>query len=99
MVLIRPFQTSSTSLLKRIGNPGRDVLKSYADIDLLSAFFIPVSKQLLPVCAVPISQLLCKCIRVSCDFAYQGPLVEKHATLKSWEWPGDRLCLSATKDG
>ena len=67
LVLIQPFQTSSTSLLKSIGNPGRHVLKSYADIDLLSAFFVSVSKQLLPVCAVPVSQLLCKCVRVSCS--------------------------------
>ena len=67
LALLQPFQMSSDSLLKSIGNPCRDVLKSYAGIDLLSAFFIPVSKQLLPVCAVPVSQILCKCVRVCCS--------------------------------
>ena len=66
LTLLQPFQTSPNSLLKSIGNPCRDILKSYADIDLLSAFFVPVSKQLLPVCAVPVSQIVCKCVQVCC---------------------------------
>ena len=67
LALIQPFQISTTSLMKSMGSPCRDVLKSYADIDLLSAFFTPVSKQLLPVYAVPVSQILSKCIRVCCS--------------------------------
>ena len=65
VALIKPFPKVSTSLLKSIGNPGRDVLKSYAEIDVLSSFFVPVKRQLLPVCAVPLSQLVCKCVRIS----------------------------------
>ena len=67
LALVQPFQVSPTSLLQSIGNPCRDVLQDYADMDLLSAFFTPVSKQLLPVCAVPVSQIHCKCIRVCCS--------------------------------
>ena len=39
LAIIRPFQTS-TSLLKSIGNLGREVLKYFADIDLLGALFV-----------------------------------------------------------
>ena len=67
LILVRPFEISSTSLLKSIGNSGRDILNSYADIDLLSAFFVSVSKQLLCVSAVPVSQIVCKCVRVCCN--------------------------------
>ena len=68
VVLIRPFDASSTSLLKSIGNSGRDILNNtYANIDLLSAFFIAVSKELLHVTAVPVSQIVCKCVRVCCN--------------------------------
>ena len=55
VVLIRYFDASSTSLLKSIGNSGRDILNTYANIDLLSAFFIFVSKELLHVTAVSVS--------------------------------------------
>ena len=67
IALIKPFQKAPTSLLKSIGNPGRDILKSYIEIDLLSTFFVPVTKRFLPVLAVPLSQLLCKCVRVCCN--------------------------------
>ncbi len=67
LILVRPFEISSTSLLKSIGNSGRDILNSYADIDLLSAFIVSVSKQLLCVSAVPVSQIVCKCVRVCCN--------------------------------
>ena len=66
LVLIRPFNVSTASLLNSIGNPGRENLKTFAEIDLLSAFFSPISKQLLPVCAIPISKIVCKCVRVQC---------------------------------
>ena len=41
LALLQPFQMSPNSLLKSIGNPCRDILKSYADIDLLSASLCP----------------------------------------------------------
>ena len=40
LALVQPFQVSPTSRLKSTGNPCRDVLQDYADIDL-SAFVTP----------------------------------------------------------
>ena len=60
------FPSAVSSGINAIGNPCRDILKSYADIDLLSAFFVPVSNQLLPVGDVPVSQIVCKCVQVCC---------------------------------
>jgi hypothetical protein len=65
--LITPFKIADMSLLKRLGNPNRNILQSYAEADLLNAFVIPVEKNLLPLCAIPISDLLCKCVYVTCS--------------------------------
>lgn len=67
VALITPFKTADISLLKRLGISNRSVLQSYAEADLLSAFIIPVEKNVLPLCAVPLSDLLCKCIYVTCS--------------------------------
>lgn len=60
LALINPFDVSG-SLLKAVGNPGREILRNFSDVDLLSVFIIPVKKQVLPLCAVPVTSLLCKC--------------------------------------
>ena len=51
-------------MLKSAGNPGRDRLKEYAKLDLLSTSFVEVD-ELLQVCAIPIASLLSKCVFVS----------------------------------
>jgi hypothetical protein len=65
IVLLKPYKRTASSLLRTAGNPGRECLKEYAKHDLLGAFVVKVS-DLLPVCAVPISSLLCKCAHISC---------------------------------
>ena len=65
-MLVKPYQKTLSSLMRCIGNPGRENLKTFADIHLLSAFIVQVKKELLPVCAVPIMNLLCKCVQVNC---------------------------------
>lgn len=65
IVLVKPYKRTASSLLKTSGNPCRNRLREYAKHDLLEAFFVEVS-DLLPVCAIPISSILCKCVRVSC---------------------------------
>ena len=65
IALIQPFQLTKQSILHTSGTPGRDILSQYAEIDLLSSFIFQVSKQLLPVIAVPISDITCKCIKIS----------------------------------
>lgn len=66
IALIEPFQLTKQSILHTSGTPGRDILSRYAEIDLLSSFNFQVPKQLLPIIAVPISDITCKCIRISC---------------------------------
>lgn len=61
---IKPFNTAARSLLARIGNPNRPILQIYADANLLGNFIIPVEKDLLPLCLVPIPNLICKCVLV-----------------------------------
>lgn len=39
----------------------------YADVDLISSFIIQASKDLLPIIAVPISDIVNKCIKVSVE--------------------------------
>ena len=65
IALISPFQLTDGSILSTSGNPGRETLRQYAEIDLLSSFVIQVTKQLLPLIAVPITDVLDKCIKVS----------------------------------
>ena len=56
---------TNTSILNTSGNSGRDILSQYTDVDLLIKFIIEVMKQLLPLVAVPISDILNKCVKVS----------------------------------
>lgn len=65
VVLIKPFHLTNKSILSTSGNPGRDILSQYAEVDLLSSFVIQVKKQLLPLVAVPIADILYKCVKVS----------------------------------
>ena len=55
VALINPFQLTNRSILNTSGNPGRETLCQYAEIDLLSSFTIQVTKQLLPHSAIPIT--------------------------------------------
>ena len=65
IALIKPFQCTHQSILHTSGNSGRDILSQCAEIDLLSSFIFQVSKQLLPIIAVPISDITCKCVKIS----------------------------------
>ena len=65
VVLIKPFDMTNKSILSTSGNPGREILSEYAKVDLLSSFVSQVKRQLLPLVAVPISDILSKCIKVS----------------------------------
>lgn len=68
LILIKPFNKTSSSLLKRAGNPCRELLKDYVETDLLEAFIVEVAtNELLDVCAVSTSSLLSKCIKISCS--------------------------------
>ena len=66
IALIEPFQLIKQSILHTSGTPGRDTLSQYAEIDLLSSFIFQVSKQFIPVIAIPISGITCKFIKISC---------------------------------
>ena len=66
MVILTPFEQHS-SLLKSVGDPGRDILRQYADTDLLGVFIFSVKKDTLSMCIVPVTKLLCKCAMVSCS--------------------------------
>lgn len=65
MVLIKPFEITGAYILDRIGNPCRENLRQYAKTDIISCFIIKVNNELLPVCAIPIANLLSKCVCVS----------------------------------
>jgi len=65
IALLKPFKVTRTSLLKESGNPCREKLQRYAQTDLLSVFFIPVQKTSLPLIAVPISNLVSKCVLIN----------------------------------
>ena len=64
ILLIKPFKKTRSSLLQTIGNPCRDRLRCYLEIDLLSTFIVQVNSELLPICAVSISDLVSKCVFV-----------------------------------
>ena len=66
VAIIKPFKKTGSTLLKSIGDPGRELLTNYAEIDLLSTFFVQVmSRSYLPLCAIPVCDILCKCIIIS----------------------------------
>ena len=56
---------TNKSILSTSGSPDRDILSQYAEVDLLSSFVVLVEKQLLPLVALPISDILNKCIKVN----------------------------------
>ena len=72
LVVIKPYKKTNSSVLK--GDPCRERLREYEKHDLLSAFFIEVSG-LLPVCAIPICSLFCKCVQVSCKSSPQSYII------------------------
>ena len=47
IVFVRPFNVIQSSILKRSGNAGRDNLKAIAEVDIVSAFVVEVSKEML----------------------------------------------------
>ncbi len=65
LALITPFNKADKTLLQSIGRPGRETLEDHCEIDSLSAFIVQVSKTPSSLCAVPITNLLVKCIRVT----------------------------------
>ncbi len=58
------FMSTQSSILTRTGNPGRDRLRKYANSESIS-FIVEVLNELLPVCAVALSDLKSKCVLVS----------------------------------
>ena len=64
-MLIKPYKRSGSSLLRTAGDPCRDRLREYAKYDMLDEFFVEVTRDFLPVIAVPICDLLGKCVLVS----------------------------------
>jgi hypothetical protein len=75
LALITPFKQTSSSLLGRAGNPCRENLQTYAEVDLLGAFIVEVNNDLLPPSAIPISSLLSKCVKVSCKDSLHSYIV------------------------
>ena len=65
IALISPFQLTNRSILNTSGNPGREILCQYAEVDLLSSFVIQVAKQSLHLIAVPTTDILDECVKVS----------------------------------
>ncbi len=65
LAFIKPFMPTQSSILTRTGNPGRDRLRKYANSEIISCFIVEVFNELLPVCAVALSDLKSKCVLVS----------------------------------
>lgn len=74
IVLLNPYKRTGSSLLRSAGDPCRERLREYVKHDLLGAFIVEVGN-LLPVCAVPISSLLCKCVHISCHNSSKGYII------------------------
>ena len=64
-VILKPFKTTGLSILARFGDPNRERLTEYSKNYLISSFIVEVCNQLLPVCAIPISDLVSKCVHIS----------------------------------
>ena len=47
-----------------MGSSCRQSLEKYAEMDLLGSFIVKVHNELLPICAIPISNLSGKCVRI-----------------------------------
>ena len=54
---------TNKSILSTSVNPGR--YSQYAEVDLLSSFNVQLEKQLLPLVAIPISDILNKCVKMN----------------------------------
>ena len=61
LVVLKQLRVTESSLLKRFGLPGRDVLQQYAEVDLLSSFIHEVSQPSNTI-AIPIEQLKGLCV-------------------------------------
>ena len=71
IAIIKPYVPTASSLLGSLGNSGRRVLQTYAEVDILSSFFIQVKKELSDdILAVPIAKLASKCVKVSSHESY-----------------------------
>ena len=69
--------------LKRSGNNGSENLNAFGEVDIVSAFVVEVSKKMLDISVIKISDMLCKCIRVFCknsshDYVVQPNNFEHH---------------------
>ena len=68
VAIIMPFKRTESTLLKSIGDPGRELLSNYAEMDLLSNFFVQVMpSSSLSLCAIPVCNIVCKCVRITHD--------------------------------
>ena len=65
IALIKRFKCTHQSILFTSGSPGREILSQYAEIDRLGSFIFLVSKKLLPIVAVQISDIIGKCVKVT----------------------------------
>ncbi len=84
VAIVHEFTKSSSSLLQRAGNPGRQILKDYAEVDLLDSFVHEVKKYTKPaVVAVPLEDLGGVCVHVvipntNYDYVVQQPNCFEH---------------------
>jgi len=60
-LVLKQLCVTESSLLKRFGLPGQDVLQQYAKVDLLSSFIHKVSQPSTTI-AIPIKQLKGLCV-------------------------------------
>ena len=65
IALIKPFSVHTSQYCVLVVTQEEIFLSQCAEIDLISSFVIQVSKQLLPIVAVPISDITRKCVKVS----------------------------------
>ena len=82
LVVVKQHCVTESSLLKRFGLPGRDVLQQYAQVDLLSSFIHEVSQPGTTI-AIPIEQLKGLCVFIhlphrSFDYVVLQPTSFEH---------------------
>ena len=64
LTIMKVFTMSSSTFLRRAGNPGRRALQQYAEVDLLSSFMFEVYPPSTTL-AIPIEQLQSRCVLVT----------------------------------
>ena len=65
--IVKQFVLTGSTLLKSTGVPGRELIKNYVDVDILSAFFFQVKKDLSDhLLVVPLNNLHSKCVLIEC---------------------------------